>query len=211
MQIHAIKLPLVELKNINVKYGQQVALNNINLTIYPNSIITIVGPNGGGKSTLLKVLLKLQQPTSGKVIYNKHIRIGYVPQKIHLDHNLPITVEKFLSLKKGIYQQDIQEAMTLLSITHLMHNSMQKLSGGEMQRICLIRSLIFEPKVLLLDEVTSALDAVNTAIVEQVIDELHNNGMTIIAITHSEEQSLRKANRRITIVDGSLAKEEVLR
>ena len=78
MQIHAIKLPLVELKNINVKYGQQVALSNINLTVYPNSIITIVGPNGGGKSTLLKVLLKLQQPTSGKVIYNKHIRIGYV-------------------------------------------------------------------------------------------------------------------------------------
>ena len=86
-----------------------------------------------------------------------------------------------------------------------------ELSGGEMQRICLIRSLIFEPKVLLLDEVTSALDAVNTAIVEQVIGELHKNGMTIIAITHSEEQSLRMSNRRITIVDGSLAKEEVLR
>ena len=86
MQINAIKLPLVELKNINVKYGQHVALSNINLTVYPNSIITIVGPNGGGKSTLLKVLLKLQQPTSGQVIYNKHIRIGYVPQKIHLDH-----------------------------------------------------------------------------------------------------------------------------
>ena len=76
MQINAIKLPLVELKNINVKYGQHVALSNINLTVYPNSIITIVGPNGGGKSTLLKVLLKLQQPTSGQVIYNKHIRIS---------------------------------------------------------------------------------------------------------------------------------------
>ena len=80
-----------------------------------------------------------------------------------------------------------------------------------MQRICLIRSLIFKPKVLLLDEVTSALDSVNTTIVEQVIDELHKHGMTIISITHSEEQSLRMANRRITIVDGSLAKEEVLR
>ena len=97
MQINAIKVPLVELKDINVKYGQQVALSHINLIIYPNSIITIVGPNGGGKSTLLKVLLKLQQPTSGSVRYNKNIRIGYVPQKIHLDHNLPITVEKFVS------------------------------------------------------------------------------------------------------------------
>lgn len=141
MQINAIKVPLVELKDINVKYGQQVALSHINLIIYPNSIITIVGPNGGGKSTLLKVLLKLQQPTSGSVRYNKNIRIGYVPQKIHLDHNLPITVEKFLSLKKGISRQDIQDAMALLSISHLIHNNMQKLSGGEMQRVLLARAI----------------------------------------------------------------------
>jgi len=114
--------PLIQLKNINVVFAQKTALQNINLNIYPNSIITIVGPNGGGKSTLLKTLLKLQTPTSGEIIYSKNVRIGYVPQKIHLDHNLPITVEKFLSLKKGIGQQDIQEAMMRLSITHLMHN-----------------------------------------------------------------------------------------
>lgn len=101
MHIHSIKLPLVELKNINVVFEQKKALQNINLTLYPNSIITIVGPNGGGKSTLLKVLLKLLPPTSGQVIYHKNLRIGYVPQKIHLDHSLPITVERFLSLKKG--------------------------------------------------------------------------------------------------------------
>ena len=163
MQINAIKLPLVELKNINVKYGQHVALSNINLTVYPNSIITIVGPNGGGKSTLLKVLLKLQQPTSGQVIYNKHIHIGYVPQKIHLDHNLPITVEKFLSLKKGIGQQDIQEAMTRLSITHLMYNSMQKLSGGEMQRVLLARAMLNKPNLLVLDEPTQGVDMTGQA------------------------------------------------
>ncbi len=81
MHIHSIKLPLVELKNINVVFEQKKALQNINLTLYPNSIITIVGPNGGGKSTLLKVLLKLLPPTSGQVIYHKNLRIGYVPQK----------------------------------------------------------------------------------------------------------------------------------
>lgn len=94
--------PLIQLKNINVVFAQKTALQDINLNIYPNSIITIVGPNGGGKSTLLKTLLKLQTPTSGEVIYSKNVRIGYVPQKIHLDHSLPITVERFLSLKKAL-------------------------------------------------------------------------------------------------------------
>ncbi|MDU5748575.1 MAG: ATP-binding cassette domain-containing protein, partial [Haemophilus parainfluenzae] len=106
MQIHAIQpaqpIPLITLKNINVVFEQKTALRNINLSIYPNSIITIVGPNGGGKSTLLKTLLKLQPPTSGEVIYSTNVRIGYVPQKIHLDHSLPMTVERFLALKKGV-------------------------------------------------------------------------------------------------------------
>ena len=110
---------------------------------------------------------------------------------------------------------DMERIKYLFGLLHMPMEYLERrndeLSGGEMQRICLIRSLIFEPKVLLLDEVTSALDSVNTSIVEQVIDELHNKGMTIVSITHSEEQSLRKANRRITIVDGVLAKEEVLR
>ena len=93
MQIRAIQpaqpTPLITLKNINVVFEQKTALRDINLSIYPNSIITIVGPNGGGKSTLLKTLLKLQTPTSGEVIYSANVRIGYVPQKIHLDHSLP--------------------------------------------------------------------------------------------------------------------------
>lgn len=105
MQINAIQptqsVPLITLKNINVVFEQKTALRDITLNIYPHSIITIVGPNGGGKSTLLKTLLKLQTPTSGKVIYSPNVRIGYVPQKIHLDHSLPMTVERFLALKKG--------------------------------------------------------------------------------------------------------------
>ncbi|VEI45310.1 high-affinity zinc uptake system ATP-binding protein ZnuC [Actinobacillus equuli] len=88
-------LPLVELQQIEVSFGGQKALQNINLTVYANSITTIVGPNGGGKSTLLKVLLKLLAPTKGKVIHQKGLKIGYVPQKLHLDHSMPITVQKF--------------------------------------------------------------------------------------------------------------------
>ena len=111
-------------------------------------------------------------------------------------------------------EPDMSRIEYLFDLLHMplyyMERRNDELSGGEMQRICLIRSLIFEPKVLLLDEVTSALDATNTSIVENVIDELHKKGITIISITHNEEQSLRTANHRITIVDGQLAKEEVL-
>ena len=185
MQISAIRLPLVELKNINVKFGQQTALQNINLTVYPNSIITIVGPNGGGKSTLLKVLLKLQQPTSGNVIYNKNIRIGYVPQKIYLDPNLPITVEKFLSLKKGIRPQDIRQAMALLSISHLIHNSMQKLSGGEMQRVLLARAILNKPSLLVLDEPTQGVDIAGQAELYQLIHKTRENlNCAILMVSH---------------------------
>ncbi|MBN6063637.1 zinc ABC transporter ATP-binding protein ZnuC [Aggregatibacter actinomycetemcomitans] len=185
MQISAIRLPLVELKNINVKFGQQTALQNINLTVYPNSIITIVGPNGGGKSTLLKVLLKLQQPTSGNVIYNKSIRIGYVPQKIYLDPNLPITVEKFLSLKRGIRPQDIGQAMALLSISHLIHNSMQKLSGGEMQRVLLARAILNKPNLLVLDEPTQGVDITGQAELYQLIHQTRKNlNCAILMVSH---------------------------
>ena len=171
MQINSIKIPLVELKDIQVQFGQYTALNNINLRVYPNSIITIVGPNGGGKSTLLKVLLKLLSPTKGAVIYNKNIRIGYVPQKIHLDHSFPITVEKFLSLKKGVKKAEIQQAMALLSITHLVHNNMQKLSGGEMQRVLLARAILNKPNLLVLDEPTQGVDINGQAELYQLIHQ----------------------------------------
>ncbi len=159
MHIHSITTkPLIELQNIFVQFDNKIALQDINLTINQDSVITIVGPNGGGKSTLLKVLLKLQQPTSGKVIYHNNVRIGYVPQKIYLDNNLPLTVEKFLSLNKKGNKADILQALTLLSVSHLIHHHMQKLSGGEMQRVLLARAILNKPHLLVLDEPTQGVD-----------------------------------------------------
>lgn len=186
MHIHSIKLPLVELKNINVVFEQKKALQNINLTLYPNSIITIVGPNGGGKSTLLKVLLKLLPPTSGQVIYHKNLRIGYVPQKIHLDYSLPITVERFLSLKKGISRQAIQDALSLLSISHLHKNSLQKLSGGEMQRVLLARAILNKPNLLVLDEPTQGVDINGQAELYQLIQQTQQQlNCAILMVSHN--------------------------
>ena len=185
MQVKSVSQPLVELKAIHVQFAQKHALQNINLRIYPNSIITIVGPNGGGKSTLLKVLLKLLKPTSGKVIYQKNVRIGYVPQKIYLDHTLPMTVEKFLSLKKGIKKQDILDALALLSVSHLLNNSLQKLSGGEMQRVLLARAILNKPNLLVLDEPTQGVDINGQAELYQLINETqHKLNCAILMVSH---------------------------
>ena len=177
--------PLIQLKNINVVFAQKTALQNINLNIYPNSIITIVGPNGGGKSTLLKTLLKLQTPTSGEVIYSKNVRIGYVPQKIHLDHSLPITVERFLSLKKGLKTQEIFTALEQLSISHLRKSNMQKLSGGEMQRVLLARAILNKPNLLVLDEPTQGVDITGQAELYQLIHQTQQKlNCAVLMVSH---------------------------
>lgn len=218
-------MALLELSNISYVVKDKSIIRDVSLSVNQGDYITIVGPSGSGKSTLLKLCSDLISPTSGSITYNGRDlvtidpesyrkEVGYCFQRPYL---FAKTVRRNILFPYDIrgLEPDMSRIEYLFDLLHMPLNYMERsndeLSGGEMQRICLIRSLIFEPKVLLLDEVTSALDSVNTAIVEHVIDELHKNGMTIISITHSEEQSLRMANRRITIVDGSLAKEEVLR
>jgi zinc transport system ATP-binding protein len=159
----------IEIRNITKSYGSKKVVDNVSVTIPTGKITSFIGPNGAGKSTLLKTLLKLQTPTSGEVIYSTNVRIGYVPQKIHLDHSLPMTVERFLALKKGVKKQEISTALEQLSITHLRKNNMQKLSGGEMQRVLLARAILNKPNLLVLDEPTQGVDINGQAELYQLI------------------------------------------
>lgn len=189
MQIHrlnpVVPMPLIELKQINVIFAEKTALRDINLKIYPNSIITIVGPNGGGKSTLLKTLLKLQKPSSGEVLYHDKVRIGYVPQKIHLDHSLPLTVSRFLRLSKDVNKRDIEATLTQLSIHHLAEQNMQKLSGGEMQRVLLARAILNKPNLLVLDEPTQGVDINGQAELYQLIHQTQQAlNCAVVMVSH---------------------------
>lgn len=189
MQIHrlnpVVPMPLIELKQINVIFAEKTALRDINLKIYPNSIITIVGPNGGGKSTLLKTLLKLQKPSSGEVLYHDKVRIGYVPQKIHLDHSLPLTVSRFLCLSKGVNKRDVEATLTQLSIHHLAEQNMQKLSGGEMQRVLLARAILNKPNLLVLDEPTQGVDINGQAELYQLIHQTQQAlNCAVVMVSH---------------------------
>lgn len=218
-------MALLELSNISYAVKDKTIIRDVSLAVNEGDYLTIVGPSGSGKSTLLKLCSHLISPTLGSITYNGRNltainpesyrkEVGYCFQRPYL---FAKTVRRNILFPYDIrgMKPDMERIKLLFDLLHMPMEYFERrndeLSGGEMQRICLIRSLIFEPKVLLLDEVTSALDSVNTAIVEQVIDELYKNGITIVSITHNEEQSLRSANRRITIIDGLIAKEEVLR
>ncbi|TCK01846.1 zinc transport system ATP-binding protein [Volucribacter psittacicida] len=200
MHINSIKIPLVELKNIHVVFQQKTALQNINLCIYPNSITTIVGPNGGGKSTLLKVLLKLIKPTSGEVIHHKKLRIGYVPQKIHIDPTLPMTVMRFLTLNKKRTKKEIQESLTQLSISHLANSSMQRLSGGEMQRVLLARAILNKPNLLVLDEPTQGVDISGQIELYQLIHQTQKHlDCAILMVSHDLHLVMADTNEVLCI------------
>lgn len=191
LQIHSIKKapepnePLVQLRQISVKFADQWALENIDLTIFPNTITTIVGPNGGGKSTLLKVLLKLITPTQGEVIHQKRLDIGYVPQKLHLDPTIPLTVEKFLLLKPNSKSVSLDEALSLFSIQHLRHHSMHKLSGGESQRVLLARAILNKPALLVLDEPMQGVDITGQSELYQLLNKTRDwLGCAILMVSH---------------------------
>lgn len=165
------KEAIIQLSQIDVEFNGKKVLENINLTLYANTITTIVGPNGGGKSTLLKVLLKLLPPTKGEVIHKQGLKIGYVPQKLHLDHTMPLTVFKFLSLKPNSHPDDIHNALRLFSISHLTQNPMQKLSGGELQRVLLARAFLAQPQLLVLDEPMQGVDTTGQIELYQLLNQ----------------------------------------
>jgi len=149
---------LLKLRNIEFNRQGKTILKDVNLDIHAGEIITLIGPNGAGKSTLLKLALGLIEPNSGQRSALANLRIGYMPQKISLPETLPINVEQFLKLARGYHDSQLNQIGERLNISHLMNNPMQKLSGGELQRVLLGRALMSKPELLVLDEPVQGLD-----------------------------------------------------
>ncbi|BBG58788.1 zinc ABC transporter ATP-binding protein ZnuC [Providencia rustigianii] len=152
MQDISYMQPLLSLNKISVSFGDKVVLNDVSFTLNKGEILTLLGPNGAGKSTIVRVVLGLLAPTSGVVDRASSLSIGYVPQKLHLDTTLPLTVKRFMMLKQGVRSEHLLPALERVKATHLIGQPMQKLSGGETQRVLLARALLNKPDLLVLDE-----------------------------------------------------------
>ena len=197
----AENIPALHVEHLSVYYGQTPALTNVCLDVADGEYLGIIGPNGGGKSTLLKAILGLIPLSSGSVsVYGKSIThsgayIGYVPQFASMDRRFPITVfEAALTgrLRKGLspfhrYSKDDSEAaleaLRRVSIENLAGRQLSALSGGEFQRLLIARALAVEPRLLLLDEPTASVDAASRGKIYALLGEL-NKTMTVVLVTH---------------------------
>ena len=189
---------LIELKGINASYNGDLVLEDVNLNIREGDFIGVIGPNGGGKTTLLKVILGLIKPTRGEIIFNtdkiRRNMIGYLPQIAEGDNNFPVSVKDVvlsgLMITKGdnarMNREDRNKADIVLKdlgIYHLRNKSLNNLSGGELQRVYLCRALIGSPKLLLLDEPGNFVD---TSFEQGFYDKLKelNKTVTIMMVSH---------------------------
>jgi len=191
----------VEINNLSVHYGDICALWDINLTVHEKDFMAVIGPNGGGKSTLLKAILGLVKPSEGtiKVMGQSPDKlskpIGYVPQSSKFDKQFPINVSDAIlmgRLPKGLKpfhryssrDKDIAKSlMEKLEIYDLKDRQIGQLSGGQLQRVLIARALAAEPDILLLDEPTASVDAASKAQIFDVLKQL-NESITVIVVTH---------------------------
>ncbi|MCV9880312.1 zinc ABC transporter ATP-binding protein ZnuC [Brenneria izbisi] len=176
---------LVSLNNISVSFGSRKVLSAISLSLQAGRILTLLGPNGAGKSTLVRVVLGLLSPTSGSVRQTPGLRIGYVPQRLHLDATLPLTVNRFMRLRPSVKQSDILPALERVQATHLLEQPMQKLSGGETQRVLLARALLSQPQLLVLDEPTQGVDVNGQLALYDLINQLRREfNCGVLMVSH---------------------------
>ena len=176
---------LVTLENISVQFARRPVLSGISLKLMPGRILTLLGPNGAGKSTLVRVVLGLLTPASGQIQRDPGLRIGYVPQKLHIDPTLPVTVERFMLLTRGAKRADVLPALKRVQAGHLLNAPLQKLSGGETQRVLLARALLNQPQLLVLDEPTQGVDVNGQVALYDLIDQLrHELNCGVLMVSH---------------------------
>jgi len=195
-------MSLVQVENLSVRYGAKTVLSHVSLSVEAGEIVTIVGPNGSGKTSLLRAIIGAVEPYKGRVAQSAGVKVGYVPQKLHVDETLPITVSRFLELPGGGAAKEIEQALAQAGVPDLSKAQLSRLSGGQFQRVLLARALIGRPDLLLLDEATQGLDQRGSAAFYQQIEQVRQEtGCAILMISH-ELHVVMSASDRVICLNG---------
>ena len=187
--------PLVEITNMDLAYQKNLVLSNVSLSVFEHDFIGIIGPNGGGKTSLLNAILGLLKPQKGSIKYSFDRReIGYLPQGSHVDDSFPITVKEVIAsgLEHGLIigngtarsrKHKVEKALEAVGIEALHSRPIGELSGGELQRTLLARAIISSPRLLILDEPDTHVDNQFELELYALLKEL-NKSITILLVSH---------------------------
>lgn len=191
---------LLALQSVSLKIDERVLLDSIDLTLHAGEIVTVIGPNGAGKTTLLRVALGLQKPTSGKITSSPDIRVGYVPQKLHIDPTFPITVRRFLALNRVHKKLNFEELLADVGAEHVIDSPLQNLSGGELQRVLMARALMREPNILVLDEPVQGVDVHGQVELYDLISRVRiERNCAILMVSHDLHLVMSSTDRVICL------------
>jgi zinc transport system ATP-binding protein len=187
----------IEIKQLGVKQQGRWILKDISLSIAPGEIVTLVGPNGCGKTTLVRTILGLMPISAGSIYLPEDLTIGYMPQACHIDPTLPITVERFLKLSGVALDMELNKR---LRIEHLFSQSMQVLSGGETQRVLMARALMRKPKLLVLDEPVQGVDIDWQSKLYDLITQTRDKlGCSVLMVSHDLHIVMAKTDKVICL------------
>lgn len=209
---------MLELKHLGKAYGEHTVLHDINLSIDDGKIVSILGPSGGGKTTLLNVLLGITDVTSGQILWNGE-DITHVPMEkrgfniVFQDYALFPNLNAHDNITYGLRNnpgistpEEVAELVELLGLEEHLGKKISQLSGGQKQRVALARTLVMKPRLLLLDEPLSALDGVIKESIKQKIKQIVDQyGLTTVMVTHDPEEALTMSDRVLILKDGTIA------
>ena len=209
---------MLELENIKKSYGGAKVLDGISLTIGDGQIVSILGPSGGGKTTLLNILLGITDATAGRILYNGEDITATAMEKrgfniVFQDYALFPNLNAYENITYGLRnrpgistQEEVDELIALLGLQDHLYKKVDQLSGGQKQRVALARTLVMKPRLLLLDEPLSALDGVIKESIKQKIKQIvQQYNLTTIIVTHDPEEALTLSDKVLILNEGKIS------
>lgn len=192
--------PLIKLDRAGIESDGRWLVRGVDLMINKGEIVTLIGPNGSGKSTTAKMALGLHKPSEGTASRHKDLKVGYVPQKLHIDWTMPLNVKRFMRLTEPISKDDILHALEATQTSHLIHSELKNLSGGEFQRVLLARAIAKKPNFLVLDEPVQGVDFAGEIALYKLITSIRDTlNCGVLLISHDLHIVMASTDRVICL------------
>lgn len=191
---------LIRLDGVGVNFSGNAVLQDVQLALTAGEIVTLIGPNGAGKTTLVRAVLGLLKPDHGQVWRKPRLRVGYMPQKLHVEPTLPLSVLRFLRLVPGVDRARAEAALAEVGAAQVIDSPLQKISGGELQRVLLARALLRQPELLVLDEPVQGVDVAGQSELYRLIGVLRQRyGCGVLMVSHDLHLVMSATDRVICL------------